>query len=734
MTVFKSGYFDRSIPAIIVSNGGERAYNLAVTPTTGVTNLFTLSGRVVNALNNQPIAGAMVSGRRSATDNRRYFYALTNAQGQFTVPNCIPGNYIMSASKYAGPGGVSGYYDSPEIEVAATAAMSDLLLPCAPEETPIANNMSFYYYYDLLNSAQLRAVDITVQSEAGWTLRTWGWDGTSAARLPANMRYTLTAHYVNPNDPDRYYPTTYVVNGMTESADNRYQFFFVPRDTTVGTLQGAVRNTATGTVVSGATISLYYGERVIASMSTDAQGRFTFQNVPQGEVLNVYVSKPGWTTMRWYLPPLTGTNNSRDFFIPQNWVPTGSCRYYVYDALNGRYLNNATARMTLTGGQSMLLQLPFGGYTEYGGWPSNQSYDITVSFSGYQSISLFGVSVPYNSAYRYSFYLPRSNQTTGRLVGVVKNLLTGAPVANALITGYSGQVRTNAQGQYTLTNQPIGTYNVQASLTGFNSLTTTTRVVSGDNTLDFFLIPAEYPTGAIHGDLIDNTTNYGVINGTLTIVEPSTGLTITDYTGPFSSFYQFDALPADRPFNLIATAPGYQQAAVNGFYTQRYNNFRIDIPMTPEWGGSGRAAMSSLKGRVRLDGYQGDTGFVWLTVEAYQYGAPVWRAEVHPKADGSFEVRCPALQERMDIRLKADRWLSVWLRDIAPDTQELPDRQLLIHGDTNNDDRIDDADLLILLEEFGKDNSNAPDLNGDGIVDDNDLMSVLFNFGAQGER
>lgn len=382
----------------------------------------------------------------------------------------------------------------------------------------------------------------------------------------------------------------------------------------------------------------------------------------------------------------------------------------------------------------MLLQLFAGNYSEYGGWPSNQLYDVTVSLNGYQSVSRFGIGIPYNSAYSYGFYLPRSNQTLGRLVGVVKNLLTGAPIANALISGYSGQVRTNAQGQYTLANQPVGTYNVQASMTGFNSLTTTTRVVSGDNTLDFFLIPVEYPTGAIHGDLIDNTTNYGVINGTLTIVEPSTGLTITDYTGPFSSFYQFDALPADRPFNLIATAPGYQQTAVNGFYTQRFNNFRINVSMTPEWGGGGRAAMRSLKGRVLLDGYQGDTGFVWLTVEAYQYGAPVWRAEVHPKADGSFEVQCPDLQESVDIRLKADRWLGRWLRNIAPGTQELPDVQLLVNGDANNDDRINDTDLLIVLEEFGKETPNAPDLNGDGIVNDNDLISVLFNFGAQGER
>jgi endo-1,4-beta-mannosidase len=53
-------------------------------------------------------------------------------------------------------------------------------------------------------------------------------------------------------------------------------------------------------------------------------------------------------------------------------------------------------------------------------------------------------------------------------------------------------------------------------------------------------------------------------------------------------------------------------------------------------------------------------------------------------------------------------------------------------GDLNNDDRIDDADLLIVLFAFGSSSSES-DVNGDGIVDDADLLIILFNFGAVGE-
>ena len=57
----------------------------------------------------------------------------------------------------------------------------------------------------------------------------------------------------------------------------------------------------------------------------------------------------------------------------------------------------------------------------------------------------------------------------------------------------------------------------------------------------------------------------------------------------------------------------------------------------------------------------------------------------------------------------------------------------LINGDLNADNVIDDADLLIVLFNFGS-NDAATDLNGDGVVDDADLLIVLFNFGAVGDN
>jgi len=57
LTVSKDGYFSRSIPQIIVSHAYTRTFYLGLTPT-DVTTRFSISGRVVDAVTNQPLANA----------------------------------------------------------------------------------------------------------------------------------------------------------------------------------------------------------------------------------------------------------------------------------------------------------------------------------------------------------------------------------------------------------------------------------------------------------------------------------------------------------------------------------------------------------------------------------------------------------------------------------------------------------------------------------------------------
>lgn len=69
---------------------------------------------------------------------------------------------------------------------------------------------------------------------------------------------------------------------------------------------------------------------------------------------------------------------------------------------------------------------------------------------------------------------------------------------------------------------------------------------------------------------------------------------------------------------------------------------------------------------------------------------------------------------------------------VGGDTLDPYLRQMMILGDINEDNVIDDLDLLQMLIEFGL--AGVPsDLDGNGVADDRDLMHVLFNFGRTGD-
>ena len=49
-------------------------------------------------------------------------------------------------------------------------------------------------------------------------------------------------------------------------------------------------------------------------------------------------------------------------------------------------------------------------------------------------------------------------------------------------------------------------------------------------------------------------------------------------------------------------------------------------------------------------------------------------------------------------------------------------------GDTTNDNEVNVADLLVIIDQWGLTDSPA-DINGDGIVDVSDLLIVIGNWG-----
>ena len=93
-----------------------------------------------------------------------------------------------------------------------------------------------------------------------------------------------------------------------------------------------------------------------------------------------------------------------------------------------------------------------------------------------------------------------TQQQRGTIAGTVTDRVAATPLAGARISLLNTNLSTvtNQQGHYTLTNVPVGTYQVQVSIIGYGSATNTATVTeSGIETVDFGLRPAAVSLDAL---------------------------------------------------------------------------------------------------------------------------------------------------------------------------------------------------------------------------------------------
>ena len=123
-----------------------------------------------------------------------------------------------------------------------------------------------------------------------------------------------------------------------------------------------------------------------------------------------------------------------------------------------------------------------------------------------------------------------------------------------------------------------------------------------------------------------------------------------------------------------------------------------------------------------------------FTIDTPNIAAGTYDVVVRPIYSGiTLFINCPTDLNVVDYQLSPDRhWLGVRIPNVNVSGTVDLGTITLPNGDANADQVVDDADLLVVLFEFGGDNA-AADLNQDGTVDDADLLIVLFNFGIQGE-
>lgn len=160
---------------------------------------------------------------------------------------------------------------------------------------------------------------------------------------------------------------------------------------------------------------------------------------------------------------------------------SGSVSGVVTDVATGATLASATVQalqggqvkastVSLADGTYRLLYLPAG------------IYDLKVTLSGYSSQTQTGIIVTTGQdTADVNFALQRVGAITGKVTSG-KKALAGATVQVLQGTQVIGSASTDANGNYQISNLPVGTYNVQASASGYKSQTKTGVTVNPGQT------------------------------------------------------------------------------------------------------------------------------------------------------------------------------------------------------------------------------------------------------------
>ena len=150
-------------------------------------------------------------------------------------------------------------------------------------------------------------------------------------------------------------------------------------------------------------------------------------------------------------------------------------------------------------------------------------------------------------------------QGIGGLAGTVTDSVFGGPIAGAAVsysgTGpggpVSGQVTTNASGQYAIGNLPVTTYSVSVSAANYSDQSAMVAVGGGSTTRHDFAVVGN--PGTITGSVTDATSDQPVGGAT---VSYSGGSTTSDAAG----HYAFSAV-AEGNYTLTAAASGHGSAS-----------------------------------------------------------------------------------------------------------------------------------------------------------------------------
>ncbi len=280
---------------------------------------------------------------------------------------------------------------------------------------------------------------------------------------------------------------------------------------TTGTITGKVTNTS-GAPVQGASVTAG-GNGAI----TGSDGAYSV-TAPTGSA-NLTAALGGYQSASETVTVTAGQSTTAPT-LQLTPINPGNITGSVQDS-NAHALSGATVTagglntLTAADGTYALNNLPAGSTT------------ITASLTGFQNGSANVTVVAGTTTPAPTITLTSSS---GTITGTVKSS-SGAVISGASVGFGGGTTTTNASGVYTLTGVPVGTVQIVASASGFQSATQNVTVTSGNtSTANFTLSPAG-AAGSITGK-ITNASNGAILSGAT--VSWSGGTTTTNTSGIYT--------------------------------------------------------------------------------------------------------------------------------------------------------------------------------------------------------
>ncbi|MCF6409864.1 carboxypeptidase regulatory-like domain-containing protein [Pseudalkalibacillus salsuginis] len=508
--------FQTAITGVVVEQNYTKVRNISLEPNPG-----SISGAVTPIVDNTII-------NLFTSDSVLVSSTVATQSGEFIFPNLAPGSYVISA---AAPNFAADVVGAAVISNQTT----EVTLSLIPDPSMISGQVSGTDGQPIGN-AIIRVIDLNEN-----VIRTGATEANGRYSIgnlpPGSFQVVVSA----PNTGSQMTGVT-LTPGSSQSLD--FVLTFDP-----GSAIGEIFN-PNGDPISGVTVILRdeHGG-FIASVLSNSFGAYKFEDLSPGSY-NIVATAPNFSTET--IGVIIQSNQVSSANITLTNV-VGDISGRVVDE-NGQPITGSNIQLKLLNEVSFLLQTAVAqsdGTFRFDDLAPGR-YLINASKEGFAAKTV-SVDVTAGSTTNVTVSL---SPITSTLAGIVRNELTGDPIAGARVevnslTGiFLAYTVSNQDGTFELTNLPPQTVVVSISASSFGSDALTVNLIPNETTN--VTVQLHPNPGSLTG-FITNIISGNAIPGTVVVISTVTGSEITRTTTDLSGQYLVEGL---EPGNYRVVAGG----------------------------------------------------------------------------------------------------------------------------------------------------------------------------------